>query len=45
LSTLLAVLEIVDEEATISNVSSLVIGLALLVWGLANARRSDRRGP
>jgi DMSO reductase anchor subunit len=39
---LLAVLEIVDQDATVWNVLSLVIGVVLFVWGLANARRPDR---
>jgi hypothetical protein len=39
---LLAVLEMIDQEATIWNVASLVIGVALFSWGLAAARRPER---
>jgi hypothetical protein len=39
---LLALLEMIDQEATIWNVASLVIGVALFFWGLADARRADR---
>jgi hypothetical protein len=39
---LLAVLEMIDQEVTIWNVVSLVIGVALFSWGLA-ASRSDLR--
>ena len=36
---LLALLEMIDQEATIWNVASLVIGVALFSWGLAASRR------
>jgi hypothetical protein len=39
---LLAVLEMIDQEVTIWNVVSLVIGVALFFWGVAAARRPDR---
>ena len=39
---LLAVLEIVDQEATIWNVLSVVIGVGLVIYGLATARRPGR---
>ena len=37
----LAAIEMLDQEATIWNIASLVIGVALVVWGLMTARQAE----